>query len=68
MTLRGEILPVGGIKEKVISAYNHKIKMVFIPKDNELDLKQVPKEIRDNIKIVLVKEYKDIYKVLFDVN
>ena len=68
MTLRGEILPVGGIKEKVISAYNHKIKTVFIPKDNEIDLKQVPKEIRDNIKIVLVKEYKDIYKVLFGVN
>ena len=65
MTLRGEILPVGGIKEKVIAAYNDGIEMIFIPKTNEIDLKAIPKEIKDSMHIILVKEYNDIYKKLF---
>ena len=65
MTLRGEIMPVGGIKEKVISAYNQGIKKVFIPKANELDVKKIPKEIREKIVIVFVKEYQDIYEQIF---
>lgn len=65
MTLRGEIMPVGGIKEKVISAYNQGIKTVFLPKSNELDVKKVPKEIRDKLSIVFVKEYQDIYEKIF---
>ena len=65
MTLRGEIMPVGGIKEKVISAYNQGIKTVFLPKSNELDVKKVPKEIRDKLSIVFAKEYQDIYEKIF---
>ena len=65
MTLRGEVMPVGGIKEKVISAYNDGIKKVFLPKTNEVDVKKIPKEIRNNIEIVFVKEYQDIYEIIF---
>lgn len=65
MTLRGEILPVGGIKEKVIASYNDGIKTVFLPKTNEIDLKIIPKEIKDSMNIILVKEYNDIYKYVF---
>lgn len=66
MTLRGEVMPVGGIKEKVISAYNQGIKKVFIPKANEIDIKKIPKEIRDKIELICVKEYHDIYENLFN--
>ncbi len=65
MTLRGEILAVGGIKEKVISAYNQNITTIYLPKQNEMDVKEVPKEIRDNMHIIFVKQYKDIYRYLF---
>ena len=65
MTLRGEILPVGGIKEKVISAYNAQIRTIYLPKANEVDVKKVPKEIREQMHIVFVKQYKDIYNLLF---
>lgn len=65
MTLRGEIIPVGGIKEKVISAYNQGIRTIFLPKANEIDVKKVPKEIKDELHIIYVKQYKDIYCQLF---
>ena len=65
MTLRGEILAVGGIKEKVISAYNQNITTIYLPKQNEMDVKEVPKEIRDNMHIIFVKQYKDNYRYLF---
>lgn len=65
MTLRGEILPVGGIKEKVIGAYNRGIKKIFIPEANKVDIKKLPKEVKDGVKIILVREYKEIYKALF---
>lgn len=65
MTLRGEIMPVGGIKEKVISAYNQGIKKVFIPKANEIDIKKIPKEIRNKIELICVKQYQDIYNNIF---
>ena len=65
MTLRGEIMPVGGIKEKVISAYNEGIKKIFLPQANELDMKKIPKEIRNQIEIIFVKRYQDIYEEIF---
>ena len=66
MSLRGEIIPVGGIKEKVISALNAGIKTLFLPKANEIDVKKLPKEIKQNIKIIYVKEYQEIYKAIFE--
>lgn len=65
ISLNGEILKVGGIKEKIIGAYNHGIKTVYIPFGNELDLEEIPEEIKNKLKIVLVKNYKEIYEELF---
>ncbi len=65
MTLRGEILPVGGIKEKIIGAYNRGIKKVILPEANKLDLKQIPNSVKTSLEIILVKDYKDVYDVIF---
>ena len=65
ITLMGNILEIGGLKEKAIGAYNSNVKKIFIPKANEKDLEELPKEVKDNIKIYLVDNYKDIYKELF---
>ncbi len=66
MTLRGNVLPIGGLKEKMVGAFNSGVKMVFIPKENENDLDEVPNEIKDEIKIVLVDNYMDIYNNIFE--
>lgn len=65
ISLRGEVLPIGGLKEKLIGAYNEKIKTVFIPKKNHPDLKEVPEFLKENLKIIEVNHYEEIYKYLF---
>ena len=65
ITLRGDILPVGKIKEKLIGAFNAGIKTVIIPKDNKKDLQKVPDYIKDNINIISVSNYKEVYKKIF---
>lgn len=65
ITLMGNILKIGGLKEKTIGAYNSNIKEIIIPKENEKDLEDIPKEIKDKIKIILVDNYIDIYKKFF---
>jgi len=65
ITLNGDILAVGGIKEKIIGAYNNNIKIVYIPYNNKNDLCEIPNNIKDNINIKLVKNYKEIYDELF---
>lgn len=62
ITLRGHILPVGGLKEKSIGAVTNNIKKMFVPYDNLDDLKIIPADIKDNIKYIPVKNYEDIYK------
>ena len=66
MTLRGEILPVGGIKEKLIGAYNYGIKKVYIPSKNKNDVKEIPKEVKCNLEIILVSNYLEIYEDIFN--
>jgi len=61
ITLRGKVLPVGGIKEKLLAAHRAEIKRVIIPKDNEADLKDVPEEVKNVMVIYLVE---DMDKVL----
>ena len=68
MTLRGKILPIGGLKEKLIAASVNGIKKVFIPVDNEVDLVNVPKEIKNKVEIVLVRNYLELYYYLFGDN
>ena len=65
ISLNGEVLKVGGIKEKIIGAYNHGLKTVYIPFGNELDLEEIPEEVKNKLKIVLVKNYQEIYEELF---
>ena len=65
MTLRGKVLPIGGLKEKVIGAYNQNITKIFIPKGNKEDIKEIDEKIRKQIEFVYVDTYMDIYKELF---
>lgn len=55
ITLRGEVLPIGGLKEKLLAAHRGGITTVLIPKDNERDLAEIPKNIKENLKITPVK-------------
>jgi ATP-dependent Lon protease len=55
ITLRGKILPVGGIKEKILAADRSGIKTVLIPERNKIDLEDVPKDVLKRVKIVPVK-------------
>ncbi|MDD6763313.1 MAG: endopeptidase La [Clostridiales bacterium] len=56
ITLRGRVLPIGGLKEKSMAAYRAGIKRVIIPKDNKADIEDVPKEIRDDIEFIPVSD------------
>ena len=56
ITLRGRVLPIGGVKEKVLGAVRAGITKVMLPKDNEADLEDLPKEVRDKIEVHLVQE------------
>lgn len=65
ITLRGKVLPIGGVKEKTISAHRGGVRTIFLPEKNENHLDEVPKEILKDLEIIPVKEYKEIYKKLF---
>jgi ATP-dependent Lon protease len=54
VTLRGRVLPIGGLKEKVMAAHRGGIKTIIIPKENEKDIEEIPKKILKDIKIILV--------------
>jgi ATP-dependent Lon protease len=55
ITLRGQVLPVGGIKEKLLAAHRAGIRKVFIPKENGVDLEDLPDEIRKDLEIISVE-------------
>ncbi|MBR1386694.1 MAG: endopeptidase La [Bacilli bacterium] len=61
ITLTGRVLPIGGLKEKVIGAYRAQVNKIFIPRENEKDLKDIPLDIREKIEFVLVDNYQDIF-------
>jgi ATP-dependent Lon protease len=56
LTLRGQVLPVGGIKEKVLAAHRNGIKTVILPKRNKFDLDDVPEDVRKALKFVFVDD------------
>lgn len=62
VTLTGKVLPIGGLKEKSIAAFRSGIECVFIPKENEPDLEEIPKEIKNKIDFILVDDYIQIFK------
>ena len=65
MTLRGNILPIGGLKEKSIGAIKNNISTIFIPKDNFNNLEDIEDEIKNKLKYVIVDNYKDLYNQIF---
>jgi ATP-dependent Lon protease len=63
VTLTGQVLPIGGLKEKLLAAHRAGIKQVLIPKDNEKDLADMPKKITDDIKITPVEHADEVLKI-----
>ena len=64
ITLRGEVLPIGGLKEKCIGAHRSGVNTIIIPKSNEKDLEDLPEEIKKDIKFIYVETYNEVYNVL----
>ena len=67
ITLRGRVLAIGGLKEKVIGAHRAGIRKIILPEENEKDLVEIPQEIKQDTKFIFVKNYSDIYKKVFKV-
>ena len=63
ITLRGRVLPIGGLKEKIFAAHRGLIRTVLIPRDNEKDLKDIPEKILTNIDIVMVEHLDEVLKL-----
>jgi ATP-dependent Lon protease len=68
ITLSGQVLPVGGIKEKVIAAHRSGIKKVLLPKENEKDVADIPEEVRNELEIKFVTAIEDVLKEALDVD
>ncbi len=66
ITLRGTVLPVGGIKEKLLAAHRAGIKEVLIPARNERDLEDLPKDVREQLKVHLVKRVDEVLKLVLE--
>jgi ATP-dependent Lon protease len=62
ITLRGRVLPIGGLKEKIIAAHRHQIKTVLIPRDNEKDIKEIPARILKAVDLVTVDHMDEVLK------
>ena len=60
ITLRGRVLPIGGVKEKVLGAVRAGIGRIILPKENEPDLEDLPKEVREKIEVYLVQELGEV--------
>jgi ATP-dependent Lon protease len=62
ITLRGRVLPIGGLKEKILAAHRAEIGTVIIPRQNEKDIKDIPQKVRNALKIVLVDHMDEVLK------
>ena len=63
VTLRGNVLPIGGLKEKSISAHRSGIKTIIIPKDNEKDLDEIPDLVKENVNIIFANRVEDVLDI-----
>ena len=63
VTVTGQVLPIGGLKEKLLAAHRAGIKEVLIPKDNNKDLVDIPKKVKDDIKITTVETADEVLKI-----
>jgi ATP-dependent Lon protease len=60
ISLRGRVLPIGGVKEKILAAHRAGIKRVLLPDRNKADLEEVPKEVRDELEFVFVSKLDEV--------
>ena len=63
VTITGQVLPIGGLKEKLLAAHRTGIQKVIIPKDNEKDLIDIPKKVKEDIKIETVENVDQVLKI-----
>jgi ATP-dependent Lon protease len=63
ITLRGKVLPIGGVKEKVLGAHRAGIKNIILPKDNEKDLADIPKNVLDTLNVFMVQTMDEVLKI-----
>jgi ATP-dependent Lon protease len=63
ITLRGYVLPIGGLKEKSIAAHRSGLKTILIPKENEKDVDDIPEEVRNALKIIPVENVHEVFKI-----
>ena len=66
ISLSGLVLPVGGIKEKVLAAHRAGIKRVILPKSNEKDLNELPQEVREALTFILVERIEEVLPAVFN--
>lgn len=66
ITLRGLVLPVGGIKEKVLAAHRAGLRRVILPRRNEKDLSELPDNVKDEMDFILVNRVEDVLRAAFD--
>ncbi|AOV90525.1 TPA: endopeptidase La [Vibrio parahaemolyticus] len=66
ITLRGEVLPIGGLKEKLLAAHRGGIKTVLIPKDNERDLEEIPENVIADLQVISVRWIDEVLKVALE--
>ena len=65
ITLRGKVLPIGGLREKALAAYRIGIKRVIVPKDNMEDLDDVPAEVKKSVQFVPAETIDDVFAAAF---
>ena len=65
ITLNGEVLKVGSIKEKLVACTRNNINTLYLPLDNKNDIENFEESLKNKIKIIFIKDYKDIYNKLF---
>ena len=63
ITLRGKVLPIGGVKEKVLAAHRAGVKNIILPKDNEKDLADIPKNMLDGLSVFMVQTMDEVLKI-----
>jgi ATP-dependent Lon protease len=66
ITLRGQVMPIGGVKEKILAAHRNGLRTVILPKQNEQDLDDVPDEVRESMKFVFAESVEDVLSAALD--
>ena len=66
ITLSGDVLPIGGLREKLLAAARARVKKVLIPKENVKDLEEISEDIKKHLEITPVKHMKEVYKIIFE--